>query len=63
MNYLGVKYGKEKCTRFKKIGCYKDRIIPNRPLPDELVNRRDPSNDNWDGFMIDWNDYKTTLHA
>jgi len=47
----------------KKVGCFKDRIIPDRPLPDELLNRRDPINNNWDGKIINWRDYGTTLHA
>lgn len=54
----------EKCERkWKKVGCYQDFIDPERPLTLELVNRRDPSNPNWDGHMIDWNAYPGTLHA
>jgi len=57
-------YGTETCKRdWKKIGCFKDKIIPSRPLADELLNRRDPINKNWDGKIINWRDYGTTLHA
>eukprot|EP00794_Sanderia_malayensis_P000211 gene211-827_t len=48
--------------RWKKVGCFDDHLDP-RPLPQELVNRRDPYNHNYDGHMIDWNDYPGTLHA
>lgn len=58
------KYGTETCERtWQKIGCFNDKIIPNRPLPDELLNRRDPINNNWDGKILNWRDYGTTLHA
>lgn len=58
------KYANDKCVRtYKKVGCFKDRIIPDRPLPNELVNRRDPVNNNWDGYLINWHDYPGTLHA
>jgi len=61
---FAVQYGTEKCTRdWEKIGCFKDVVTPSRPLPDELLNRRDPINKNWDGKTINWHDYQTTLHA
>ena len=53
-----------KCQRnWKKIGCYHDRIIPNRPYPYELVNHRDPVNHNWDGHLLDWREFPQSLHA
>ncbi|XP_066916536.1 coadhesin-like [Clytia hemisphaerica] len=54
----------EKCTRtWKKIGCFHDRIIPNRPLPYEVANHRDPINKNWDGHLINWQKWPESLHA
>lgn len=59
-----VEYGTEKCPRaWRKIGCFKDKIIPSRPLPESLLNRRDPINNLWDGKLLNWRDYGTTLHA
>ena len=44
-----------KCQRnWKKIGCYHDRIIPNRPYPYELVNHRDPVNQlGWSSIRLE----------
>ncbi|XP_057306646.1 coadhesin-like [Hydractinia symbiolongicarpus] len=54
----------EKCTRaWKKVGCFHDRIIPDRPYPYELVNHRDPISDNWDGHLLDWKKWPESLHA
>ena len=53
--------GAEDCPALKKVGCYADHIFPNRPLPDELLNRRDPINHNYDGMLIDWGNYPDTL--
>ncbi|XP_057306541.1 coadhesin-like [Hydractinia symbiolongicarpus] len=54
----------EKCERtWKKIGCFHDRIIPDRPYPYELVNHRDPINPNWDSHLLDWKEWSASLHA
>ena len=49
--------------RWKKIGCFHDYVKPVRPLKLELLNRRDPINNNYDNKMIDWKDYPATLRA
>jgi len=61
---FGIKYATNRCNRgWTKVGCYNDRVLPDRPLPYELLNRRDKINHNNDGFFINWDDYNTTLHA
>jgi len=55
---------KESCKiSWKKIGCFHDRIIPDRPYPFELVNHRDPHNPAWDGNMIRWSNYAEDLKS
>lgn len=49
--------------RWKKVGCYQDNFYPERPLSEELVNRRDPVNNHYDGHMISWTDYPGTIHS
>jgi hypothetical protein len=59
-----IQFATNQCNKgWTKIGCYHDRVLPDRPLPNELVNRRDPINNNFDGYYIDWDNYNTTLHA
>ena len=63
-NYLRHFLGLETCSKdWKKVGCFHDYIHPERPLKFELLNRRDPFSDNYDGHLIDWKDYRGTLHA
>lgn len=55
-----------KCKRtWKKVGCFHDRVTPDRPLPNELVNIRDPTNPAWNGFLMEWAPakYAQSLHA
>jgi len=52
----------ERCERnWIKIGCFHDRIFPNRPYPFELVNHRDPINNHWDGNLINWRKYPDSI--
>ncbi|KAK3711058.1 hypothetical protein QZH41_019232, partial [Actinostola sp. cb2023] len=45
---------------YEKVGCYIDKFPHEggRALPSELLNERDPTNPNYDGHEIDWNDEK-----
>jgi len=54
------------CERtWKKVGCFNDRVVPDRPLVNELVNIRDPTNPAWNGFLMEWAppQYAKSLHA
>lgn len=54
----------EKCNKkWKKIGCYHDRVIPNRPLTVELVNHRDETSKVYDGHILNWYKWPQSLHA
>lgn len=54
----------EKCPRrWKKAGCFKDRIYPNRPYPLELVNHRDIISKVYDGHILNWKKWPESLHA
>ena len=53
----------QQCERkWKKVGCFHDNV-KKRVLPYELLNRRDPSNHNYDGVTIDWGDYPQSLQG
>eukprot|EP00795_Rhopilema_esculentum_P017452 gene17452-9057_t len=64
LGYIGSLEGAATCERkWKKVGCFHDNIFPERPLKYELLNRRDPYNHNFDGHMINWQDYPGTLYS
>jgi len=46
-----------------KEGCFRDSATPDHPLPYQLLNRRDRTSSNYDGFLIDWNNYNQTIYA
>ena len=45
----------------RKVGCFHDRVVPDRPYPYELVNHRDPTNPAWDGYMLKWKEFPRHL--
>ncbi|KXJ24916.1 coadhesin [Exaiptasia diaphana] len=47
-----VKSG-DSCPKLEKIGCFVDTLKP-RPLPELLINDRDPTHPAYSGRMIDW---------
>jgi len=55
-----------KCARnWEKIGCFQDNYIGKngRVYPYELVNTRDPTNPNWEGYTLDWHRFNQSLHG
>jgi len=48
-------------TKFSPVGCFSDTMISPRPMPNYAMNERDRSIDNWNGFMIDWQNWNTYL--
>jgi len=48
---------------FEPRGCYKDyrQEMPDRPLPDYILNDRDPTHRSWSGIMIDWMKWNTYM--
>ncbi|XP_068698000.1 matrilin-4-like [Montipora foliosa] len=53
------------CKReWSKIGCFKDKIYPSRPLPELLLNDRDIySNSHQPGYRLDWNKWNQSKHS
>ena len=48
---------------FKPTGCYKDNQVKPRPLPDYIMNERDYTLPNWNGHIIDWNNWDKYMPA
>lgn len=54
------------CTlkkQWKKVGCFSDRMVPNRPLPVELLNLRDNTNPINTGFVHDWRNFDAVINT
>lgn len=60
--YKITKYASEGCpVYFESKGCYNDLQDDPRPLPEYLFNERDLSISNWNGRMIDWQNWESYL--
>merc|ERR1719230_11678 len=65
VSVISVSAGWDTCERdWVKVGCFHDEFQTNkdRVFPNELVNRRDPLNSNWDQKTLDWRAYPESIH-
>ena len=44
---------------YKPIGCYRDSLVPPRPLPNYISTDRDYSINIFSGKLIDWKNWNT----
>ena len=44
-------------THFEPVGCFADKQNLPRPLPDYIQNERDYRHTNWNGKLIEWNNW------
>ncbi|XP_065068403.1 coadhesin-like [Rhopilema esculentum] len=55
--------GTNQCsTKYLKAGCFRDEHDGDSPLQDLILTRRDWADDRFDGTLIDWKNYDTSLH-
>ena len=55
--------GADQCsTEYSKAGCFRDEHDGDSPLQDLILTRRDWADERFDGTLIDWKNYNTSLH-
>lgn len=63
VSFLGDKPVKEgECQiKYKPIGCFHDDMEIPRPLPELILNERDPTHPSWNKHLVDWKRWDTYM--
>ncbi|XP_047127311.1 collagen alpha-1(XII) chain [Hydra vulgaris] len=62
LNFFTGNVSAEKCAiEYKKVGCFKDRIVPEGSLSTESISDSEPENRIWDLNTLEWKEWSDSL--